>query len=153
MRKSTKAWIDAHASAFKAMEEENSMTMGALVIGSRVVTLDLSDVDNPLIGVAKCNYKDTFDFDTGLAIASARMHDEVVPHELLCDDNKGSEICVSKLEEGEHFNYDGCEYVYICEVEKMFDNGYNYIVYNIDEDQVETFSSVKDGGDPVQIIN
>lgn len=148
-------WIKTNANAFREREKQHPMTVGAIIIGNRVTVVDIACSDCPKIGVAICSPTDTFNLDTGLAIAWARMTDCDIPEFVLRDDAPLM-VCVSTLTSGQRFRYFvehpllGFGWHEFHMISKK-SNG-SYKVYDETARKFVSFGTVKNGGKPVEFI-
>ena len=85
MKRAKADWIKAMCEDFYADERKNPTTVGAVGIGNTIMVIYATSVDEPLIGVAKCNPYDEYDRDLGIAIAYARAIGEELPCYITCD--------------------------------------------------------------------
>ena len=98
-------WVKSMVIALIKEELANPMTVGAIAVGRQVSVLYL-DTENPKIGVAKCNPSDTFDLETGLAIAYARANGRYVPDYVLYDGTPFKAVGI-----GTRFTHKGKTYI------------------------------------------
>lgn len=147
-------WVKAVVSAFYSAERAEPKTIGAVVVGNRVAVVNLATSE---IGIATCSPTDSFDLDTGIAIAYARMTDRHIPDCVLKEYvSKEKEVCVSKLKPGQSFTYCGTPFHFCGKLDKSpsehpWDKDAVYAVYNENLRFVTYFTAVKDGGNPVTI--
>ena len=85
MKRAKADWIKAMTEDFYADEKANPTTVGAVGIGNTIIVIYATNVDEPLIGVAKCNPYDEYDRELGIAIAYARAIGEELPCYITCD--------------------------------------------------------------------
>ena len=85
MKRAKADWIKAMTEDFYADEKKNPTTVGAVGIGNTIMVIYATNVDEPLIGVAKCNPYDEYDRELGIAIAYARAIGEELPCYITCD--------------------------------------------------------------------
>ena len=85
MKRAKADWIKAMTEDFYADEKKNPTTVGAVGIGNTIMVIYATSVDEPLIGVAKCNPYDEYDRELGIAIAYARAIGEELPCYITCD--------------------------------------------------------------------
>lgn len=85
MKRAKADWIKAMTEDFYADEKKNPTTVGAVGIGNTIMVIYATNVDEPLIGVAKCNPYDKYDRELGIAIAYARAIGEELPCYITCD--------------------------------------------------------------------
>lgn len=76
-------WVKAMTEDFYADEKKNPTSIGAIGVGNTIIVTYADSVDEPLIGVAKCNPTDSYDREVGIAIAYARAIGEDVPDYVL----------------------------------------------------------------------
>ena len=72
-------WVKSMTEDFYADEKKNPLTIGAIGVGNTIIVAYADSVDEPLIGVAKCNPTDRYDREIGIAIAYARAIGAEVP--------------------------------------------------------------------------
>ena len=125
-------WVKSMVIALIKEELANPTTVGAIAVDRQVSVLYL-DTENPKIGVAKCNPSDTFDLETGLAIAYARANGRFIPDYVLYDGTHFNAVGV-----GTRFTHKGKTYI------KIDDK--NALCY----DDYKTYTS--DGTEYVEII-
>lgn len=85
MKRAKADWVKAMTEDFYADEKKNPTTVGAVGIGNTIIVIYATNVDEPLIGVAKCNPYDEYDRELGIAIAYARAIGEELPCYITCD--------------------------------------------------------------------
>lgn len=76
-------WVKAMTEDFYADEKNNPLNIGAIGVGNTIIVAYADSVDEPLIGVAKCNPTDSYDREVGIAIAYARAIGEDIPDYVL----------------------------------------------------------------------
>ncbi len=76
-------WVKSMTEDFYADEKKNPLNIGAIGVGNTIIVAYADSVDEPLIGVAKCNPTDSYDREVGIAIAYARAIGEDVPDYVL----------------------------------------------------------------------
>ena len=76
-------WVNSMTEDFYADEKKNPLNIGAIGVGNTIIVAYADNVDEPLIGVAKCNPTDSYDKEVGIAIAYARAIGEDVPDYVL----------------------------------------------------------------------
>lgn len=76
-------WVKSMTEDFYADEKKNPSSIGAVGVGNTIIVIYADNVDEPLIGVAKCNPTDNYDREVGIAIAYARAIGEDVPDYVL----------------------------------------------------------------------
>lgn len=76
-------WVKAMTEDFYADEKKNPTSIGAIGVGNTIIVAYADSVDEPLIGVAKCNPTDSYDREVGIAIAYARAIGEDIPDYVL----------------------------------------------------------------------
>lgn len=76
-------WVKAMTEDFYADEKKNPLNIGAIGVGNTIIVAYADSVDEPLIGVAKCNPTDRYDREIGIAIAYARAIGEDIPDYVL----------------------------------------------------------------------
>lgn len=76
-------WVKSMAEDFYADEKKNPLNIGAIGVGNTIIVAYADSVDEPLIGVAKCNPTDSYDREVGIAIAYARAIGEDIPDYVL----------------------------------------------------------------------
>ena len=76
-------WVKSMTEDFYADEKKNPTSIGAVSVGNTIIVIYADNVDEPLIGVAKCNPTDNYDREVGIAIAYARAIGEDVPDYVL----------------------------------------------------------------------
>lgn len=76
-------WVKSMTEDFYADEKKNPLCIGAVGVGNTIIVAYADNVDEPLIGVAKCNPSDRYDREIGIAIAYARAIGEDVPDYVL----------------------------------------------------------------------
>ena len=84
-------WVKSMVEDFNADEKKNPTSIGAIGVGNTIIVAYADSVDEPLIGVAKCNPTDSYDREVGIAIAYARAIGEDIPDYVLGtyeDDNE-----------------------------------------------------------------
>lgn len=118
MKRAKADWIKAMTEDFYADVKSNPTTVGAVDIGNTIIVIYATNVDAPLIGVAKCNPYDKYDRELGIAIAYARAIGEELPCYITCDgcneDNekeKGDYLLFEKLGIGAKYLYDNNLYI------------------------------------------
>lgn len=112
-------WVKKMSDSFYGMENHTPKTVGAIQIDNTIAVMEIGSTTSPRIGVAKCSPEDRFDYDTGIAIAYARMQNFTIPEYVLAD-----KIPLIKVKYGQHFITNGKHYVkisamkegYICEL-------------------------------------
>ena len=106
-------WIAKQVERFAELETKNPMTIGAVCVGRRVAVMDL---ETGAIGVATCSPTDTFDLDTGISIAFARMMNDTIPKSVITGVDGGR---ISELKNGQRFRYLGEIFIY-CGVDETW---------------------------------
>ena len=84
-------WVKSMVEDFNADEKKNPTSIGAIGVGNTIIVAYADSVDEPLIGVAKCNPTDNYNREVGIAIAYARAIGEDIPDYVLGtyeDDNE-----------------------------------------------------------------
>ena len=76
-------WVKSMTEDFYADEKKNPTSIGAIGVGNTIIVAYADSVDEPLIGVAKCNPTDSYDREVGIAIAYARAIGEDIPDYVL----------------------------------------------------------------------
>lgn len=76
-------WVRSMTEDFYADEKKNPLNIGAIGVGNTIIVAYADNVDEPLIGVAKCNPNDCYDREVGIAIAYARAIGEDIPDYVL----------------------------------------------------------------------
>lgn len=76
-------WVKSMAEDFYADEKKNPLNIGAIGVGNTIIVAYADSIDEPLIGVAKCNPNDSYDREVGIAIAYARAIGEDIPDYVL----------------------------------------------------------------------
>lgn len=76
-------WVKSMTEDFYADEKKNPTSIGAIGVGNTIIVAYADSVDEPLIGVAKCNPTDSYDKEVGIAIAYARAIGEDIPDYVL----------------------------------------------------------------------
>lgn len=76
-------WVRSMTEDFYADEKKNPLNIGAVGVGNTIIVAYADNVDEPLIGVAKCNPNDRYDREIGIAIAYARAIGEDIPDYVL----------------------------------------------------------------------
>lgn len=76
-------WVKSMTEDFYADEKKNPLNIAAVGVGNTIIVAYADSVDEPLIGVAKCNPTDSYDREVGTAIAYARAIGEDVPDYVL----------------------------------------------------------------------
>lgn len=76
-------WVKSMTEDFYADEKKNPLNIGAIGVGNTIIVAYADSVDEPLIGVAKCNPNDSYDREVGIAIAYARAIGEDIPDYVL----------------------------------------------------------------------
>lgn len=76
-------WVKSMTEDFYADEKKNPTSIGAIGVGNTIIVAYADSVDEPLIGVAKCNPADSYDREVGIAIAYARAIGEDIPDYVL----------------------------------------------------------------------
>ncbi len=76
-------WVKSMTEDFYADEKKNPTSIGAIGVGNTIIVAYADNVDEPLIGVAKCNPTDSYDREVGIAIAYARAIGEDIPDYVL----------------------------------------------------------------------
>ena len=76
-------WVKSMTEDFYADEKKNPLNIGAIGVGNTIIVAYADNVDEPLIGVAKCNPTDSYDREVGIAIAYARAIGEDIPDYVL----------------------------------------------------------------------
>lgn len=84
-------WVKSMVEDFNADEKKNPTSIGAIGVGNTIIVAYADSVDEPLIGVAKCNPTDSYDREVGIAIAYARAIGEDIPDYVLDDCPIGDE--------------------------------------------------------------
>ena len=79
-------WVKSMTEDFYADEKKNPFNIGAIGVGNTIIVAYADSVDEPLIGVAKCNPTDDYDREVGIAIAYARAIGENIPNYVLGTD-------------------------------------------------------------------
>lgn len=76
-------WVRSMTEDFYADEKKNPLNIGAVGVGNTIIVAYADNVDEPLIGVAKCNPTDRYDRELGIAIAYARAIGADIPDYVL----------------------------------------------------------------------
>ena len=76
-------WVKSMTEDFYADEKKNPLNIGAIGVGNTIIVAYADSVDEPLIGVAKCNPNDNYEREIGIAIAYARAIGEDIPDYVL----------------------------------------------------------------------
>ena len=76
-------WVKSMTEDFYADEKKNPLNIGAIGVGNTIIVAYADSVDEPLIGVAKCNPTDSYDREVGIAIAYASAIGEDIPDYVL----------------------------------------------------------------------
>ena len=76
-------WVKSMTEDFYADEKKNPLNIGAIGVGNTIIVAYADSVDEPLIGVAKCNPTDSYDREVGIAIAYARAIGQPIPDYVL----------------------------------------------------------------------
>ena len=76
-------WVKSMTEDIYADEKKNPLNIGAIGVGNTIIVAYADSVDEPLIGVAKCNPTDSYDREVGIAIAYARAIGEDIPDYVL----------------------------------------------------------------------
>lgn len=84
-------WVKSMVEDFNADEKKNPTSIGVVGVGNTIIVAYADSVDEPLIGVAKCNPTDSYDREVGIAIAYARAIGEDIPDYVLDDCSIGDE--------------------------------------------------------------
>lgn len=84
-------WVKSMVEDFNADEKKNPLNIGVVGVGNTIIVAYADDVNEPLIGVAKCNPTDSYDREVGIAIAYARAIGENIPDYVLDDCSVGDE--------------------------------------------------------------
>ena len=79
-------WVKSMTEDFYADEKKNPFNIGAIGVGNTIIVAYADNVDEPLIGVAKCNPTNDYDREVGIAIAYARAIGEYIPDYVLGTD-------------------------------------------------------------------
>lgn len=93
-------WVKSMTEDFYADEKKNPLNIGAVGVGNTIIVAYADSVDEPLIGVAKCNPTDSYDREVGIAIAYARAIGEDIPDYVLTD------CSIGDYDEDEDSGYD-----------------------------------------------
>lgn len=104
-------WVKKMSDSFYEIENLTPKTVGAIQIDNTIAVMEIGSTTNPGIGVAKCSPEDSFDYDTGIAIAYARMRNFAIPEYVLTD-----KIPLMKVARGQHFIAEGKHYVKVSEM-------------------------------------
>lgn len=78
-------WVKSMVEDFNADEKKNPLNIGVVGVGNTIIVAYADNVDEPLIGVAKCNPTDNYDREVGIAIAYARAIGQPIPDYVLDD--------------------------------------------------------------------
>lgn len=76
-------WVKSMTEDFYTDEKKNPLNIGAIGVGNTIIVAYADSVDEPLIGVAKCNPNDNYEREIGIAIAYARAIGEDIPDYVL----------------------------------------------------------------------
>ena len=128
-------WIANWSEAFKKEDAKSPRTVDAIVVENTVAVVNIRAINNPKIGVAKCNPCDKFDLKTGLAIAYCRMNGFSVPSYVLRDEPK--KIHISKIKVGEHFKYNNR--IFVKTGNKSSCNAFFHVAYCLDMHKIYDF--------------
>lgn len=78
-------WVKSMTEDFYADEKKNPTEIGAVGLGNTIIVVYGDSIDEPLVGVAKCNPNDKHDREIGIAIAYARAIGQPIPDYVLDD--------------------------------------------------------------------
>ena len=78
-------WVKSMTEDFYADEKKNPTEIGAVGLGNTIIVVYGDSIDEPLVGVAKCNPNDKYDREIGIAIAYARAIGQPIPDYVLND--------------------------------------------------------------------
>ena len=78
-------WVKSMTEDFYADEKKNPTEIGAVGLGNTIIVVYGDSIDEPLVGVAKCNPNDQYDREIGIAIAYARAIGQPIPDYVLDD--------------------------------------------------------------------
>lgn len=76
-------WVKAMTEDFYADEKKKPLEIGVIGVGNTIIVAYADNVDEPIMGIAKCNPADRYDRELGIAIAYARAIGEDVPDYVL----------------------------------------------------------------------
>lgn len=87
-------WVKSMTESFYAIEKKEPHNIGAIGVGNTIIVIIAVDVDEPLIGVAKCNPADSYDREVAIAIAYARAIVDEIPDYVLgtCKDEDEDDV-------------------------------------------------------------
>jgi len=80
------AWVRETVARMRNAEKNDPTSVGAVIVNNEKVIVTITkNIDNPRIGVAMVSGNDTFDLDTGLAIAYTKAKGQELPCFITCD--------------------------------------------------------------------
>lgn len=80
------AWVKETVARMRNAEKNDPASVGAVIVNNEKVIVTITkNIDNPRIGVAMISGNDTFDLDTGLAIAYTKAKGQELPCFITCD--------------------------------------------------------------------
>ena len=102
---SKSSWVKEMTKNFYHDESKNPNTVGVIGIDNTIIVVYGNSIENPKIGIAKCNPTDNYDIELGIAIAYARATDKTIPNWVYSDDE---ELTFDEVKIGDMFikNYD-----------------------------------------------
>ena len=109
-------WVKSMTEDFYADEKKNPLNIGAIGVGNTIIVAYADSVDEPLIGVAKCNPNDNYEREIGIAIAYARAIGEDIPDYVLDSNVSLDEDEDDDWDEDEDWDEDWDSYVEFGEI-------------------------------------
>ena len=86
MNERRNAWVKETVARMRNAEKNDPASVGAVIVNNEKVIVTITkNIDNPRIGVAMISGNDTFDLDTGLAIAYTKAKGQELPCFITCD--------------------------------------------------------------------
>ena len=99
-------WVKSMTEDFYADEKKNPTEIGAVGLGNTIIVVYGDSIDEPLVGVAKCNPNDKHDREIGIAIAYARAIGQPIPDYVLDDCSISDEDWDDDDEDDDDDNWD-----------------------------------------------
>ena len=133
-------WVRSMTEDFYADEKKNPLNIGAIGVGNTIIVAYADNVDEPLIGVAKCNLNDCYDREVGIAIAYARAIGEDIPDYVLNEEEDDWD----EEEEDDWDEYEDKDHIKFSELgigARFIDSGSLYI--KVDNDKVYSYQFKK----------
>ena len=101
------AWVNKVNALMRQAETNSPSTVGAVIVNNNKIIVTITkNIDNPRIGVAVCNPTDTFDLNTGIAIAYAKAKGWELPCFITCDGCDDTEDEWEDEDEDDNWEYE-----------------------------------------------